>query len=345
MRVEGIDFEAAKLRVAEILGRHDLIETKGGQRMDAASLLQPPADQRDETLGRSYLAYRLGVPPETRCRCPRPPWSAGASCPTTTRRRRRRRSPAWSAATLAWCSRRVAPDGRRHAHRIYVAPAGPGKAELGAGPDGRPRDPKKSARLKEGQSAAGCAVLWGDPATAHHLLVAEGIETAAALALAHRAEIEAGDVAVAAALSTSGIRTFVPWPATRTITIAADRDEARPHDDRGYRAGERAARAFALAHHERLEVRIALPGQPGEDIDWLDVLRSAGPRPYGPAIAAAQPFEPAADEGKARDTDACSATSGDERSCPERSGRSRRSRPERPVRTRRAARARRSPQE
>ena len=117
----------------------------------------------------------------------------------------------------------VAPDGRRHAHRIYVAAGGGGKAELGAGPDGRPRDPKKSARLKEGQSAAGCVVLWGDPATASHLIVAEGIETAAALALAHRAEIEAGEIAVAAALSTSGIRAFVPWPATRT-----DHDRGRP---------------------------------------------------------------------------------------------------------------------
>ena len=103
-------------------------------------------------------------------------------------------------------------------------------------------------------------------------------------------------LAVAAALSTSGIRAFVPWPATRTITIAADRDEARSHDDRGYRAGEQAARAFALAHHERLEIRIALPGQPGEDVDWLDVLRRGGPEAVRTAIAAAQLFEPAAGE-------------------------------------------------
>ena len=170
----------------------------------------------------------------------------------------------------------VAPDGRRHAHRVYVAHDGQGKAELGADARGGRRDPKKSARLKEGESAAGCAVLWGDPATAPHLLMAEGIETAAALALAHREEVEAGGVAVAAALSTSGLRTFAPWPATRTITIAADRDEAGEADDRGYRAGERAARAFALTYHERLEIRIALPGQEGEEVDWLDVLRRDG---------------------------------------------------------------------
>ena len=154
-------------------------------------------------------------------------------------------------------------------------------------------------------------MLWGDPATAPHLLVAEGIETAAALALAYREEVEAGGVAIAAALSTSGLRTFAPWPATRTITIAADRDEACEADDRGYRAGERAARAFALAHHERVEIKIALPGQPGEDVDWLDVLRRSGPEAVRTAIAAAPLFEPAAGE-KARDTDASRVTSGDE---------------------------------
>jgi hypothetical protein len=31
--------------------------------MDAASLLRPPADQRNENLVRSYLAYRLDVSP------------------------------------------------------------------------------------------------------------------------------------------------------------------------------------------------------------------------------------------------------------------------------------------
>src|SRR5918994_1808466 len=139
----------------------------------------------------------------------------------------------------------VSPDGRQHAHRIHVEAEGAGKADLGVGPDGRPRDAKKAARLKPGQSAAGCAVLWGDPASAPHLLLAEGIETAGALALAHRAEVEAGELAVAAALSTSGIRAFVPWPATRRITIAADRDEDRPSDDRGFKAGEKTARSFA----------------------------------------------------------------------------------------------------
>ena len=83
----------------------------------------------------------------------------------------------------------LAPDGRRHGHRIYVQSEGAGKAELGRRTDGRPRDAKKSATLKEGQNAAGCVALWGDPTRAPHLVLCEGIETAAALALARRAEI------------------------------------------------------------------------------------------------------------------------------------------------------------
>ena len=189
----------------------------------------------------------------------------------------------------------IAQDGRKHAHRIYVAAGGAGKAELGVDPDGHPRDPKKSAKLAAGQSAAGCAVLWGDPKTPH-LLLAEGIETAAALAHAHRAEIESGEITIAAALSTSGVRTFVPWPATRKVTIAADRDESKPQTDRAFKAGESAARAFALAHRERLEVYIALPGDPGEDVDWLDMLRRAGVEAVRSGIAAASRFEPAPQE-------------------------------------------------
>ena len=47
MKTEGLDIEGAKVRVAEAIGRQDLIKTKGsgkgGQRMDATSLLNPPA--------------------------------------------------------------------------------------------------------------------------------------------------------------------------------------------------------------------------------------------------------------------------------------------------------------
>ena len=66
MHVEGVDFEAAKVRVAEILGRGDLIGTRrpDASTHDAAGLLQPRADQQNANLARAYLAHRLGVPPD-----------------------------------------------------------------------------------------------------------------------------------------------------------------------------------------------------------------------------------------------------------------------------------------
>jgi len=93
-----------------------------------------------------------------------------------------------------------------------------------------------------------------------------------------------------------GIRSFEAWPAIRRITIAADRDEDRPADDRGLKAGEQAARAFALAHHERLEIHIALPGHEGEDVAWLDVLRRDGVESVRAGLDEAERFVPTAQE-------------------------------------------------
>ena len=63
MKVEAIDFEAAKVRAAELIGRTDLIRNGNGhyQATDAASLLSAPADRRDDALPLAYLAHRLGV--------------------------------------------------------------------------------------------------------------------------------------------------------------------------------------------------------------------------------------------------------------------------------------------
>ena len=289
MGFEGLEFDAAKLRIAELLGRQDLIQEKTAeihQRMDAAGLLQPPSDQRDDRLPSAYLAHRLGVASD-QVPTPSTPIAGWRALPYYDAPARKGAKPKLVGYHPCTVFGTLAPDGRRHAHRIYVATGGKGKADLGAG-----RDPKKSARLKEGQSATGCGVLWGDPAIAPHLLLVEGIETSAALAVAHRAEIDAGEMAIASALSTSGIRVFVPWPSIQRITVTADRDEARPPNDRGYRAGEKAAHAFALKHHERLEIRMALPGSPGQDIDWLDVLLRDGVEAVRAAILTAPIYVP-----------------------------------------------------
>ena len=79
MRCESIEFEAAKLRVAEILGRHDLIKVRDGERhqaTDAASLLRPPPISATTASGAATSPIGSACP-RSRCRCPRPASSAG----------------------------------------------------------------------------------------------------------------------------------------------------------------------------------------------------------------------------------------------------------------------------
>ena len=173
MRRESLDFETAKLRVAEILGRHDLIKARHRERyqtMDAASLLRPPVDQRDDDLVGAYLAHRLGVAaPDVPL--PSTPAVGWPALPYYD-------PPAKSEDNAHLVGRypcvvfgTVSPEGQVHAQRVYVKADGKGKADLGVAPDGQQRDAKKSAKLPRGASAAGCAVLWGDPATAAHLIL------------------------------------------------------------------------------------------------------------------------------------------------------------------------------
>jgi hypothetical protein len=236
---EDCDFEAAKIRVAEIIGRPDLIRTKSGdqrrqfQRTDATSLLSVPAENRDDSLPIAYLAHRLGVgPAEVPIPCTRMVGIKALAYfgPPANSQSKPKHVGDLPCAVFGT----VAVDGRTHAHRIYLAPGGAGKASVSK--------PKKSAKVVGDQSVDGCAVLWGEPATAPHLIVTEGIENGAAEALAHWPEIQAGGVAVAAAISANGIKAFKPWPATQRMTVAADRDEMWVGSKAPSRAGELAAR-------------------------------------------------------------------------------------------------------
>jgi hypothetical protein len=300
MKVEGSTFEAAKLRTAELLGRHDLIRATGGggsdpryQATDPASLLNAPAERRDDALPIAYLAHRLGIPVDA---VPVPSTPMGGlkqlgyyDPPPPGSRAKPKLVGTWPCAVFGT----IAADGETHAHRIYLAPGGAGKADLGIGPDGHPRDPKKSAKHRGDQSTAGRAVLWGSAAEASCLIVTEGIETAAAVAFAMAPELAAGAIAVAAAISAGGIEAFQPYPFTTSIIIAADRDEGSKADGRpGSRRGERAARTFALRHFKRIRVAVALPGEPGETLDWLDELRSDGVEAVRSGLSAAAPFVP-----------------------------------------------------
>ena len=92
--------------------------------------------------------------------------------------------PTLVATTPCAVFEQVDRDRKVHAHRIYLAEHGLGKADLGITADSKPRASKKSARIIGDDSTSGCSVLWGDPFRATLVILAEGIETASAVALA-----------------------------------------------------------------------------------------------------------------------------------------------------------------
>jgi len=191
MKIKGIDFETAKICTAELIGRSDLIrETSGTGRLatDTTSLLNAPAGNRNDTLPIAYLAHRLGVPLDA-VPVPRTP-IAGVKAlgyydpPPQGSKTKPKLVGEFPTAVFGT----VAADGRTYAHRIYLAPGGSGKADLGADPTGKARNPKKSARVIDNDNTAGCSVVWGEPSIASHIILAEGIETAAAIALVMQPE-------------------------------------------------------------------------------------------------------------------------------------------------------------
>jgi hypothetical protein len=296
IKVRAVDFEDAKILVAEFLHRDDLIRTKGagGQKTDPASLLNPPASNRDDGLPACYLAGRLGladpaaVPlPATRMAGWRalayyePPGKGAANG-----------TPVLVGHWPCIVFETVAADGRRHAQRIYLRPDGRGKAELGPDPNGKARNPKKAARRDpNGPSTAGCCVAWGDPDN-EHIILAEGIENADAVALSF-----GGEQPVLSAVNAVGVESFAPWASTRIITVAADRDEAKK--GAGFKRGERAAKNLAMrlaAEGRDIEVRIALPGSTGTNYDFLDLYRDSDPDRVRKVILEAAPFQPSAEE-------------------------------------------------
>lgn len=195
-KIEGGDFEAAKLRVAEILGRTDLIKFKGdgaGQKTDPASLLNPPAELRDDSLPRRYLAGRLGLGDPDFIPAPTTKTAGWQALPYYDPPTRKGAKAKLVASPPCAVFETVAADGRRHAHRIFLSQHGVGKADLGTLPNGKTRDAKKSARRADDMpSVAGCGVTWGDIAAPHEIVL-EGIENAAVVAHALAAEVGAGD--------------------------------------------------------------------------------------------------------------------------------------------------------
>lgn len=273
---EGITFADAKKMAAEIIGRSDLIVSrqvvKSGH---PEKLFASPAELRDDSIVRAYLANRLGITceavlmPATRAIGLRahayyePPSVQGG-----------RAVHVGDFPCVVFQTKNHA--GITHAHRIYVAPGGRGKAELGTTASGGQRTAKKSAKNARGVNIGGCSVIWGDPATAEWLILAEGIETAAAIAYSFASEIQSGALTVVSAISAGGIEAFAPWAATKRVTVAADRDEADAAGRPASCTGEKAAQKFVSMNASKVAIAIALPGQDGEKRDWLDVLRAEG---------------------------------------------------------------------
>ncbi len=137
-------------------------------------------------------------------------------------------------------------------------------------------------------------MVWGDVERTAHCVVVEGIENGCTVAHALRDEVEAGAILVVSAITAGGVEAFMPWPATKTITVGADRDELKT--GAGHRRGERAARALGFRHFQQLEVRIVLPGVAGEAIDWLDIARRDGLQAVRSSILSAAPFQPTQEE-------------------------------------------------
>ena len=224
----------------QILGRHDLIETKG----ESNGWTQPACCSRRPSS--ATTARRAGTRPigsawrRSRCRCRRPRSSAGAQLAYYDPPARKGGKPRLVGHHPCVVFETVAPDGRRHAHRIYVALDGrrQGRARR------RPRRP--TARPEE----VGAPEGGPERRRLRRALGRPGDGTAPAGRGRHRdrrprsrsrtrPRSRPASSRSPRPCRRSGIRAFVPWPATRRITIAADRDEDRPPDDRGYQ-GRRA---------------------------------------------------------------------------------------------------------
>lgn len=289
--IQGDDFEAAKKFVAQAIGRGDLVNTVGlrlFKKSDPDSLLGAPADCQDPSLPATYLAARLGIAPRDLVQ-PSTRVLGLARHSYYDAGRGRDSKPVHVGDYPCAVFEIIDRDGRNHAHRVYLAEGGRDKASFGVNADGAARDPKKSARVRQGDKTSGRAVVWGT-ASAPHAVVAEGIETAQAVAQALQPEIEAGEVAVFAAIHAVGVEAFRPWDGAQRLTVAADRDEAKV--GKGARRGELAARKLARRLTGEIEVFIALPGQPGESVDWLDTYVRDGAKAVRQGVLAAQAYVP-----------------------------------------------------
>lgn len=221
-KVKGVGFEVAKIMAAEMVGRTDLIRDRQSQRYGSATatqLLNPPVENRDDALAWTYLAHRLDIQPSM---VPRPTTKVVGikSLPYFDPPKAKGDKPFRVGDFPAAVFETVDREGQTHAHRIYLATDGVGKAELGVMADGMPRKPKKAAKKRSNENTAGRAVIFGDPSKAETEVIFEGIETATVAAFAFQAGLHAESLWSRPALRPAGSRRLNPGLPPSTLLLA-----------------------------------------------------------------------------------------------------------------------------
>jgi uncharacterized protein (DUF927 family) len=276
----------------------DSTKSTADQNRKLDDLLTPHSSVKDNEVPRRYLSSRTGVDGNDLV-MPSTPY-AGYSKYAYYHGTDKNNNPVLIGHHPASVFGMLDRDGKRHVHRIWCGESGVGKAKL-FDSNGKPLDPKKLFTKLPDENIAGRAVLFGQYETALTCILGEGIENSTVLAYAFKPEIEAGTIYVAAGVTAAGVKAFRPFPQTTAVILAPDRDEAKRGAD--YRKGEQAARAMAATHGRQMLCSIALPGNPGQSIDWKDMLAEKGVDAVRTAILNAELID-IADKQDAKQPDA-----------------------------------------
>lgn len=243
------------------------------QPTDAASLLDPPVDMRDDALPIAFIANALGMAPDE-VPVPTTPMAGWKGMPYFEAPADASDRPTMVGEFPCAVFGTSDHNGNIHAQRIFVRDAGQGLAELGTNAEGEPREPRKLARKKVGENVNGYGVIWGDITAAKTFVIAKEVESGAAIAQALRSEVEGKTTCVVACLSDAGVERWRPPGTAERIIVACDRDEARK--GLGYKRGEAAGKKLAARHVHRVQVSIAVAGQEGQGITWAAIFRTQG---------------------------------------------------------------------
>jgi hypothetical protein len=253
------------------------------------SLLNTPSWNRDDNIVWSHMGQRLGMDPDI---VPRPATRVVGirnlvyRDPPPPGAERKKRPVARITPGMAWET--CAADGRRGGVRMYLG-------ELGEDPDGKARRQEIDC-FADGVRPTGCAVPWGNPDTATTAYVCVGVENGAAIAYAIKAEIDSGEAIVCACTTNSNMEAFKPWPATTTLVLCPDRDEAaKGVGGLPTLAGEKSAHllgALLRSDSPTFEIEIAKPGDPDTNTTFRDLLVRCGADAVLTTLSAAQEFEP-----------------------------------------------------